>query len=224
MQKFLLSSEFREEDWEPLFIMDWKCYKDLPKIACFFPGGLDSAYRESNVRGFKEGVFGGPAERLCAYLRDKKSGEIMAYISCRVYRGPLGLVDGQFAPTPAPTKLPMIEDDKDREYWEWFWTEMRLSKRTVEELHVLVIEMQSLCTDPKWQRQGAAPMLLEWLFAFARKEGLRVALQPGAFAINIGFYEKYRFRVVHRQTFTDQERFPGREAIEVPTMIRDFEE
>lgn len=98
--------------------------------------------------------------------------------------------------------------------------------------------IQALAVDPAWRRRGAARTLLEWAFDFAStstttteasasaRGGLRVAVHPGAMALEIGFYERFGFRVVgdageNEMTIENRERFPDRDGVDLPLMIRD---
>ena len=221
MQQFMISQKFEEGDWDPLFVIDWNCFKSVPEFAVLSPGGLDLDHRAANVRRFKEGVFGGRVERLCAKVLSGE--EIISYVSCRVYRGPSGIIDGDLAQPPPPIELPQIEDPGDREYYEWYWNRSAQVKRELRELQTPNIYIQSLCTDPAWQRHGAATMLLKWVFDYAEKERLyRLTLQASHFAVEIGFYEKFGFRVCNKHTFLDKDRFPDREGITVVTMVKDL--
>lgn len=223
MQKFALSTIIEDKDWDPLYVINWKCFKDLPEIAAFSPGGLDPSRREANIRGFKYGAFGGLIERAYAKITECESGDITSYVSCRVYRGSKGIIDGDLAKPPPPEKLPMVEDLKDREFFEWFWTKDRAEMRELKELHVPHVYVQAIATDPTWQRHGAATMLMQWVFEFAVKEKIRrCALQAAPATVKSGFYQKLGFHAVYTHTFVDDERFPGREGTTYVTMTRDF--
>lgn len=223
MGQFILSDRFGAKDWDLVFVIDWKCFETSPEVAILSPGGLDLTRRAANVSGMKRGVFGGPAERAYAKVSDEISGDIVSFISCRVYRGALGIIDGEFAESPPPTQLPHIEDKKEQEFYEWYWTSNRAAMREMKEMQVPHVYIQALGTDPVWQRHGAATMLLKWVFEFAAKAKLgRCALQAAPFAVKTGFYEKFGFRVSNSHTFIDENRFPGREGITVVTMIKDI--
>lgn len=134
--EFLLSTVIEDEDWDPIFVFQWHCFKDSPQIVAFSSGGLDLAERDANIRGLKIGVFGGPVERVYAKLSEAQSGDITSFISCRVWRGPLGIIDGEHATPPPPQKLPHLKDEKEREFWEWYWTSAAMKMREIKEMQV----------------------------------------------------------------------------------------
>ncbi len=68
--EFILSTTIEEEDWDQLFVLRWRCFKDSPPVAAFSPGGLDPSTRQANILGLKIGVFGGPVERAYAKLTE----------------------------------------------------------------------------------------------------------------------------------------------------------
>ena len=223
MQQFILRNQITEKEWEPLFVIDWKCFKDSPEVAALSPGGLDPACLAANVEGFKRSVFGGPTERAFATISDTRSGDVVSFISCRVYRGPMGIIDGDFAKPPPPIRLPQIKDSEDRAFWEWYWTSNRTMLRAFKKMQAPHAFIQALGTDPAWQRHGAATMLMQWILDFVAKENIgRCALQASPSAISTGFYEKFGFRVIDRREFVDDDRFPGKRGTPFVTMVRDL--
>lgn len=133
---FTLSTVIEEEDWDPIFVLQWHCFKDLPQISVFHPGGLDPAERKANIFGLKLGVFSGPVERAYAKLSDARTGNITSFISCRVWRGPLGIIDGEYATPPPPVELPRVKDENEREFWECYWTSANKAMRETKEMQV----------------------------------------------------------------------------------------
>jgi GNAT superfamily N-acetyltransferase len=220
MAELELNTNIREEDYEPLFLIDYKCFYNFPEIArALFPGGLDPAQSEANVESMKIGVFGGP-DRAYAKITANNGSEIAAFISCRIYRGPRGLLDDTSDPTK--TTLPRVEDSEDRAFYEWYWNTVREKLRDMKEFQVPHISIQAIATDPKWQRQGAGAMMMNWYIDLARKEGIgRCALYAGPFAAEIGFYEKFGFQRGAAMTFTNEDRFPGRVGTPEVVMWRD---
>ena len=134
--EFVFSTTIEEKDWDPLFVLQWHAFKDLPQIIAIQPGGLDPAEREANILGLKIGVFGGPVERAYGKLTEARSGNIIAFISCRVWRGPLGIIDGENAASPPAWKIPRIKDENEREFWEWYWTASSMAMREIKEMLV----------------------------------------------------------------------------------------
>jgi ribosomal protein S18 acetylase RimI-like enzyme len=221
--QFVLSSTFEDKDWDELFVVSSKCFESTPEIAVLSPGGLDPAHRAANIEGFKRGVFGGPAERAYAKISEVQSDKATSYITTCVYRGPKGVIDGPFAEAPPPVQLPFIQDKEDRVFYEWYWGRLRDVTRSSAELHVPHVHIQSLATDPEWQHQGAAKMLIEWVLSFAAKEKIgRCSLIAGPETSPTGFYEKFGFRAVSRHTFEDEDRFPGRVGTPVVVLIKDL--
>ncbi|KAI9745896.1 MAG: hypothetical protein M1818_000577 [Claussenomyces sp. TS43310] len=223
MAHFILDTAIEDKDWDELFVIDWKSFRNTPEIAALFPGGLDPTKRAANAEGLKRGVFGGPTERAYAKLSEVQSGQVTAFISCRVYRGPKGIIDGLFAEEPPPVQLHFIQDEEDRAFSEWYWNRINDLMRSCKELQVPHIYIQALATDPEWHRQGAATMLIEWILDFAAKEKIgRCALQASPWPSSIGLYEKFGFRVIDEHTSIDEDRFPGRVGTPIKTMIKDL--
>lgn len=223
MARFILSTTIEEKDWDELFVINWECFKNSPEIAVLSPGGLDLAHRANNTEGFRRGVFGGPIERTYAKISEVQSQQITSFISARVYRGPKGAADCASGEAPPPVQLPFIQDKGDRAFYEWYWTSIREFSLRSKVLQVPLVMVQVLATDPKWQHQGAASMLVKWILEFTAKEKIgRIALQAGGQASLTEFYESFGFRVVERLSFTDDDHFPGRVGTPVVIMIKDF--
>lgn len=218
MSELFLSTQIEEDDYEPIFIFDWECFKVVPEIAALFPGGLDPASREANVNGLKFGVFGGPIERACAKITI--NDKIISFISCQVYRGPKGILSTD--PDP-PLTLPGISNPEDRAFFEWYWSTYFDKVRANKEFQVPMVFVQVICTDPAWQRHGAAAMLMSWCMGFAKKEGIqRCILGASPFAAQIGIYEKYGFHRAGVIEVVDQEKFPGRIGTPQVVMVKDL--
>jgi len=222
MTNFELTTDIKEEDYEPLFIIDWHCFYDFPEIAAFFPGGLDPTQREANVKSVKVGVFGYASVQPGVYAKvlDSTSNEIAAFISCRIYAGPRGILDGPFK--PGKTKLPRIEDPEDRKFYEWYWTTIEEKLHAIKEFQVPHLHLHVIGTDPKWQRRGVGAMMMAWYVEYARKAGIgRCALYAGPFAAEIGFYEKFGFQRGETITMVDEDQFPGRKGTPGVVMFKD---
>jgi len=218
MGELTLSTQIEEQDYEPMFIFNWKCNKDIPEIAAFFPGGLELASREANVNGFKFGIFSGPIERACAKI--SLGGNIISFISCQVYRGSQGVLSTE---PPSPAKFPQIQDPDDRAYFEWYWSTSAMKMREMKEFQVPIIYVHVICTDPAWQRHGAATMLMNWYMEFAKKEGIqRCILNASQLATEIGFYERYGFHKTGVIEIVDEKRFPGRARTSAVVMVKDL--
>jgi len=222
--KFTLSTEFASEDWYPLFVVFYKAFGNTPPIASMFPGGLDPAYRNEYGSKMKETSVGdGTVERKLAKIIEERTGDIVSYIACTVYDKPLGIADGIDGKPIPPSKFPGITDPKEREFWEWWWSNIRTSLRTdVKEIQVPNVYIQTLCTHPTWQNHGAATKLMEWIIDFAAGIGIgRCSLMASTAALKAGFYEKLGFRIVYSKRIVDEERFPGREEEPLTVLIRD---
>lgn len=218
MGELILSTQIEEHDYEPMFIIDWTCFKMVPEIAAFFPGGLDPAFREANVNGMKVGVFGGSIERACVKITLR--GKIISFISCQVYRGPKGILSAD--PEP-PTKLPGVQNPDERAFVEWYWSTYHHKIREMKEFQVPLVFVQVLCTDPAWQRHGAATMLMNWYMEFVNKEGIqRCILCASPLAAEIGFYERYGFHRAGLIELVDEEKFPGRVGTPEAVMVKDL--
>ena len=223
MQHFILRNQIMQKELEPLFVIDWKCFKDSPEVVALFSGGLDPARRVANVGEFRRSVFGGPTERAFATISDTQNGDVISFISCRVYRGPMGIIDGDFAKPPPPISLPQIQDREDRAFWQWYWTSNRTLLRSFTKMQAPHIFIQGSATDPAWQRHGAATMLMQYIFDVTVKAKIgRCALQASLLAMSFGFYEKFGFHVIDRREFTDEARFPGKRGTPFITMVKNL--
>ncbi|OCL09526.1 hypothetical protein AOQ84DRAFT_375767 [Glonium stellatum] len=123
MSRFELSTTISDDDFDALFVLNWKCFGNDPVMTAFSPGGLDPAHRSSNVEDFKHGVFGGPTtdpERAYAVLKDPNTNAFVAFISAKIYPGLEGINDRALAEEPEPISLPRIGDDEEREFYEWW--------------------------------------------------------------------------------------------------------
>ena len=223
MSQFALGTEIMEGEWKALFRVSCEAFKDQPEVLAFSPGGLDSEHRETNVRNFQATVFGGPTERCYAKITDSQSGDPIAFISSRVFRGPM-LNAGEAPRTLSRLEMPYIVDAREREWYEWYWNSVRASMQELEEMRLRpIVFIQALATRPDWQGHGAASMLMNWTVEWARKEKIgRCALQASPVAVKTGFYEKFGFRAVKHHTFVDEEHFPGRQGTSIVSMIKDL--
>lgn len=219
--EFVVSTDFQESDWEPLFNTMYQAFEDVLEITVMYPHGLDPAYSAEYAARFKAGSIGnGKTERAVAKLTEKHSGEIVSYIAGSVYRGSHGMADDA---KPPPSQLPMIEDPETRAFYEWYWTTLSLELRTkVKETQVPNVYIQSIFTHPKWQRHGGASILMEWMVGIAihEKDIGSCSLLASPVALEARFYEKFGFRIVYEKNMVDEKRFPGREGQFMTVMIR----
>ena len=119
MPSFVLSKDITDADWDPIFAISIKAFQDNPEVLAL-SGGLSPANRAENVAAFKRDVFEGSVERVYAKITEVESGQIISFISARVYRGPKGAIDGDLAKEPPPIEFPGIEDLEDRKFYEWY--------------------------------------------------------------------------------------------------------
>jgi len=223
MPEFVLSTDIHDDDWDALFAICWKAFKDAPEIRIMYPGGLDPTYRARNVAMFKAGASRGAVEGYLAKITETESGKITSYITGRIYDGPLGVIDGDLAKPQPPVKLPFIDDRSDREWYEWYWGQGRSIMRGIKELQAPHVYIQGLCTDPAWQRHGAATLLMNWAtgeLARSKKIG-RCVLTASPSALKARFYENFGFQVIYTHDFADEERFPGRVGAPMIVMTND---
>ena len=214
-----------DEDWDQIFDMYWETFKATQETAVLSPGGLDPAFRAANVKEFKHRARGdlSTSEIACATIVHVPTGDVVSFISFRLYRGPLGIINSKLANPPAPIQFPQILDSTDREYYEWFYTSKLTAWRAMKDRQVPHIWITWLFTDIRWRRHGAAKILLDWIFEFAAKAKVeKCMVQASGFAIQVGFYEKFGFHVLDQCTFVDEDRFPGRNGITVVTMSKDI--
>ena len=221
-ESFEISNEFEEGDWEILFHVHAEAFKNDELIRPLYPGGLGKANREANLARFRTGLFEGPIERLCAKV--SYNGKPIAFVSSRVYRGKLGIIDdgdGKVAPSPPPVQLPQV-DSKDRAWIEWYFNSGRELNRAMRELHIPLVYVQVLATHPDWQRHGAGTKLLEWIFEWMRKERTtRCALNTPKLTAETQFYQHRGFEAIDEHTYFDKKRFPERNKITQVVMVKD---
>lgn len=217
--KFILSTEIQEEDYPRLFIIQHNSFSNYSELAGFFPDALDPTQLEANIQSFKIGVFGG-SNRVSAKITDAETDEITSFVTCRIYPGTRGVLD---TPPIPDLSLPRVLNAADREYYEWYWNTLRARVREIEIFHQPHLYVQTLCTDPGWQRQGMGRMLMNWCIEYCKKEGLgRCALLASPFSAEVGFYEGFGFRREGFVEFVDEERWPGRAGTRVVVMVRDI--
>ncbi|MCJ1441833.1 MAG: hypothetical protein MMC23_002325 [Stictis urceolatum] len=219
MSHFILSTTIANDDeWNSLFVLDWRCFQQIPEIAALTPSGLDYAARSANIQALKASSFSGPTERIYAVLKDPATSEFVAYVTARVYRGAHGIIDGPFGKEPSPLQLPQIADPEDRNFYEWYWNKERHERRSLEVLQAPHVYVQGLGTDPKWRRQGAGIRLMNWILDFVAREGLpRCALSASPETVESGFYSHLGFNACHKLQMRYES---GRTGTEVVIMVK----
>ena len=78
----IVSTEIQEEDYDPLFYIQYTAFADEPAILALYPGGLDSSARAKNVEGFKYGLGFTDPHVSAAKVVDDQSGQICAFSPC----------------------------------------------------------------------------------------------------------------------------------------------
>lgn len=228
--KLVLSTNIEENDWAPLFAIMYKSFEDEPSLKALYPNGTNPTYRSEYAHRFKNEFLSNTkgtttTEKFIAKVTNKGSGEIISFVSGSIYDGPLGLLNSDNSKPLPPIKLPMIAGHKEREFYEWCGTARRTALRTeVEDLWVPNVYIQPLCTDPRWQRRGAASILMNWVIDLARAKKInRCSLTASPSTIDSGFYEKWGFRVVYQKNLKDNDRFPEMDGKPLVVMISDLE-
>lgn len=218
MSQLVLSTQIDEQDWDPLFVIHVKAFPTSP-FRNLTPGDLSPSHRAANVESFKKFSTTGPVERANAKI--STDGKVIAFLTCAVYPGALGNIEGSLAKPPPPTKLPMVEDEEERVYHEWLFARINDGLRGSEHMHVPHLYAEVLMTDPDWQGRGAGSMLVNWACDYAARKGLqRCTLM--ADELKVGFYGKLGFSTASREDIVDEEHFPKRKGFTQVIMTKEL--
>ena len=80
-----ISEKIEEEDYEPLFAIQFKAFVNEPALRAVYPGGLDPSSRAHNVARFKAALgFTRPNVRV-AKVTDNETGQICAFATMPTY-------------------------------------------------------------------------------------------------------------------------------------------
>lgn len=81
----VVSEDIRDEDYDSLFVIQYKAFSSDSALRALYPGGLDSASRASNISGFIAGLGWKESNVTAAKVVDTNNGEICAFATMRVY-------------------------------------------------------------------------------------------------------------------------------------------
>ena len=125
---FTVSEHISEQDFNPLFIINYKAFSDEPALLALFPGGLDPTVRAQNVAGFKAGLGFGEAGVMAAKVTDTQTGQLVAFATLRIFdRNPF------FPAEDGDVHLPFADH---REWVEWVFNTKSDRRRGMRELQV----------------------------------------------------------------------------------------
>ena len=124
----IVSDNISEQDYDPLFYIQYTAFADEPAILALYPGGLDPSVRPKNVERFKYGLGFTDPSVSAAKIVDNQSGQICAFLTMRRYeKNPFtGREDSDI-------QLPGL-DEKVKPWLEWFFNQTTDRKRDVKEL------------------------------------------------------------------------------------------
>ncbi|MCJ1458963.1 hypothetical protein MMC28_009340 [Mycoblastus sanguinarius] len=217
---FSLSEEILEENFDQLFVIQYKAISKDPVLKALFPGGLDPSARSQNIAGFKASLGWTRPHVAAAKVVDDVTGQICAFATMPMYD------DNPFSGSKdSDIHLPQV-DEKIRPFMEWLFNTKNSRRRDFKDLQVpgSYCYIQALATDPARQREGAATLLLKWAVDLVDKKGSRAMLEASDIAVKYGLYGKYGFRNVDAYYYVDNEHFPDMEGVHLVTMVRDAAE
>ncbi|KAL8830369.1 MAG: hypothetical protein Q9191_001479 [Dirinaria sp. TL-2023a] len=223
---FSLSETIEVEDFEPLFLIQYKAFVNEPVLRELYPGGLEDSARSQNVARFKVSLGWTRPDVKVAKVVDDDTGQICAFATMPMFDGnPLtGAKDSEI-------RFPHV-DSEYRPFVEWFFNTKNNRRRGFRELQLpgpycylfrclTYADLQALGTDPARQREGAATMLLQWAARIIDEKGCRAMVESSGTAVKYGLYEKHGFRTIDKHNYVDKEAFPEMEGTYIETMVRD---
>ena len=83
----MVSEDIADEDFGPLFAIQYKAFSSQPAIRVFNPGGLDDNARSINVARFIKALGLKESNVAAAKVVDGATGQICAFATMRVYDG-----------------------------------------------------------------------------------------------------------------------------------------
>lgn len=81
---FILSEDIADEDYDPLFAIQYTAFSNQPALKACYPGGLDDAARSENVARFVNVLGWKESNVAAAKVVDDETGEICAFATMRL--------------------------------------------------------------------------------------------------------------------------------------------
>ncbi len=237
---FVVTELIEDEDYDPLFQIQYKAFINEPAFVALYPGGLDPSARSQNTARFRASLGFSDPQVAVAKVYDDQNGQICAFATMRIFGG-----NPFSGAKDSDVKFPHVDGDK-KVWLEWLFNTKNDRRRKFKELQVpgsycckfthtcLIriykhrtalfsssIDLVALGTDPSRQREGAATLLLDWAVTVMDKKGSRAMLEASRIAVQYGLYEKQDFHAIDTHTYVDKGRFPDMGSMSLVTMVRD---
>lgn len=81
---FIVSEDISDDDFGPLFAIQYKAFSNQPALKACYPGGLDDTARHENVARFIKVLGWREPNVAAAKVVDDETGEICAFATMRV--------------------------------------------------------------------------------------------------------------------------------------------
>lgn len=127
---FIISEDIADEDFDPLFAIQYRAFSTQSAIKACFPGGLAEPARSENVARFIKILGWKESNVAAAKVVDDETGEICAFATMRMYDGnPFsGVKDSSI-------NFPQV-DEGNRSAVEWTFNAKNDRRRGFEALQV----------------------------------------------------------------------------------------
>ena len=124
----VVSDKIEEQDYDPLFYIQYTAFSNEPAIIGLYPGGLDPSVRAKNVERFRNGMGFTDPQVSAAKVVDDSTGQICAFLVMWLYdKNPF------VGRESSDIHLPDLEK-KLRPWLEWFFNSKSDRKRDIAEL------------------------------------------------------------------------------------------
>ena len=128
---FTVSEDITDEDFDPLFAIQYKAFSKQPAIQALYPGGLTEPARSKNIARFITALGWKDPNVMAAKVVDDITGQICAFATMRVYD------ENPFAGAkPDEIRFPQIDDKGLRSAVEWVFNAKNNRRRDFEALQV----------------------------------------------------------------------------------------
>ena len=125
-----VSEDIREEDYDSLFVIQYKSFAEEVVLSACYPGGLSDSARSDNVDRFVRVLGWKDTNVAKAKVIDEVTGDICAFATIRIYE------DNPFLGKPkANHSMPQI-DEPLRSAVEWVFNTKADRRREFEALQV----------------------------------------------------------------------------------------
>ena len=127
---FSVSTKIEEDDFDPLFVIQFKAFFNEPALRALYPGGLDASARSQNVARFKASLGWTKPNVAVAKVVDDDTGQICAFATMPTYdHNPFA------ASEDSDIHFPQV-DEKIRKSVEWMFNTKNNRRRDFEALQV----------------------------------------------------------------------------------------